>query len=116
MEGIRVILIQWPHHARIIYLIVGRKCNKSLQVREELLGKTVDTCSIGQKFDLADELVNVCVFMDSEGFHVLHLGNLRQNVNSELVEHHIIRILHIQIAVTSNILTRMILLVVEHTT
>jgi hypothetical protein len=54
--------------------------------------------------------------MDSKGFHVLHLGNLRQNVHSKLVEHHVIRILHIQIAVTSNIVTRMILLVVEHTT
>ena len=43
--------------------------------------------------------------MDSEGFNVLHLGNLRQNVHSELVEHHIIRILHKQLAVTSNIVT-----------
>ncbi len=40
-------------------------------------------------FQLAGELVNVSVFIDSKGFHVLHLGKLRQNVHSELVEHHI---------------------------
>jgi hypothetical protein len=57
----------------------------------------------------------VCT-IDCKRFHVLHLGNLRQNVHSELVEHPIIWILNIQIAVTSNIITRMILLVVEHTT
>jgi hypothetical protein len=42
-KGILVILIQWPHHERIIYPIVGRECNKSLKVREELLEKTVES-------------------------------------------------------------------------
>ncbi len=54
--------------------------------------------------------------MDSKRFHVLHLGKLRQNVHSELVEHCIICILYIQIAVAHKIVTRMILLVVEQTT
>ncbi len=79
----------------------------------------VDLSSIRKHLVLADKLFNVSVLMDSERFHVLHLGKLRQNEHYKLVEHQIIDILDKQICVTSNIVERMILLVMEvmeHTT
>ena len=75
-DCIREVLIQWPNHARIIYPVVGRESDNSLEVSHELLGKTVYLSSIGKDSGLANELVNVSLFMDCERFHVLHLGEL----------------------------------------
>jgi hypothetical protein len=54
--------------------------------------------------------------MDSKRSHVLHLGKLRKNEHSEVVEHRIPRIFDKQMCVTSNIVKIMIFLVVEHAT
>ncbi len=63
-----------------------------------------------------DELVNVSVSIDHKRFHVLHLGNLLQNEHSKFVEHDIILTLNEHMCVTTHIVIRMILFVVEHAT